>query len=81
MKVGKNKYRTFTGIIEHNISTYIYIPYENNFPILKSEVKCVIQNMENRNAPGFDNIYIEIIKLSEEDSLNLLSYIFNNIPR
>lgn len=52
---------------------------ENHLPILKSEIKYAIQNMKSGKAPGPDGVRADIMKLIEEDNLDLLTRIFNTI--
>lgn len=61
-------------------SRNITMPIEDDGPpILKSEVLRVLKAAKTGKSPGPDNIPIEILKLLEEDQLDVLTELFNYI--
>lgn len=52
---------------------------EQPMTILTSEVKHAIKLSKVRKAPGEDNIYAEMLKLLDDESINLLTTFFNKM--
>lgn len=57
----------------------IHRELENSPQILKEEVLKAIKNSKNGRSPGPDELHVELLKLLEEENLDILVQLFNKI--
>ncbi|XP_072380564.1 uncharacterized protein [Diabrotica undecimpunctata] len=57
----------------------VYDNVENGPTITKSEVRSAISRLKNNKAPGPDGIYAEVLKLIEDNQLDIMTELFNRI--
>ncbi|XP_072389544.1 uncharacterized protein [Diabrotica undecimpunctata] len=66
-------------LFNENQHIEVYDNVENVPTITKSEVRSGISRLKSNKAPGPDEIYAEVLKLIEDNQLDIITELFNRI--